>query len=88
LYCVKTRAFAWEKRGDGSVSVWFRVAPDSQQELISADPEIFFLPPNSWDRDWVGMRLDRNTDWQRVAPLIRTSYRLVAPKRLAARVPD
>jgi hypothetical protein len=33
------------------------------------------------------MRLDDGPDWEEVALLVRRSYRLVAPKRLAALVP-
>jgi predicted DNA-binding protein (MmcQ/YjbR family) len=32
----------------------------------------------------VGARLDGRPDWDEVAALVRRSYRLIAPKRLAA----
>jgi predicted DNA-binding protein (MmcQ/YjbR family) len=35
----------------------------------------------------VGLRLDtRKVDWDEVAEIVATSYRLIAPKRLAALV--
>jgi hypothetical protein len=37
-------------------------------------------------KGWVGVRLDRRTDWDEVAELIATSYYLIAPKRLARQV--
>jgi hypothetical protein len=33
-------------------------------------------------------RLDQTTDWDEVAALIRRSYRMTAPKRMAMLVPD
>jgi predicted DNA-binding protein (MmcQ/YjbR family) len=52
--------------------------------LVGADPERFFAPPYVGPKGWVGMRLDRDPDWAEVAVLVRRSYGLVAPKRLAA----
>jgi hypothetical protein len=34
------------------------------------------------------MRLDRRPNWDEVALLVRRSYRLTAPKKLAARVDE
>ena len=36
---------------------------------------------------WVTVQLDDPVDWDQVDRLIRQSYRLIAPKRLAAQVP-
>ncbi len=85
---VRGRIFAMEKRGDGRVSVWCKAAPGSQQMLVGADPGTFFIPPYVGHKGWVGMRLDRSPDWAEVAVLVRRSYRLVAPKRLAALVEE
>jgi predicted DNA-binding protein (MmcQ/YjbR family) len=39
-------------------------------------------------RGWVGLRLDRGkVDWAEVEELVRYSYGLVAPKRLAKESP-
>jgi predicted DNA-binding protein (MmcQ/YjbR family) len=35
-------------------------------------------------KGWVGVRLDHEPDWDEVAAIVRRSYRLIAPKRLAA----
>jgi len=85
---VKDKIFAMEKRGDGRVSVWFKAPPGSQQVLIGADPDTFFRPPYVGHKGWVGMRLDAKPDWKEVAALMRRSYRLTAPKKLAAMVPE
>ncbi len=83
---VRDRIFAMEKRGDGRVSVWCKAPPGSQEILVGSDPETFFVPPYVGHKGWVGMRLDDEPDWSEVEALVRRSYRLTAPKRLAAGV--
>jgi len=83
---VRGRIFAMEKRGDGRISLWCKAPPGSQLVLTGADPERFFVPPYVGAKGWIGVRLDNGPDWEEVAALIRRSYRLIAPKRLAALV--
>ena len=83
---VRERIFAMEKHGDGRVSLWCKAPPGSQMVLVGADPERFFVPPYVGHKGWVGVRLDRDPDWDEVAALVERSYRLIAPKRLAAMV--
>ena len=83
---VRDRIFAMEKRGDGRVSLWCKAPPGNQAVLVGADPATFFVPPYVGPKGWVGMRLDRRPDWKEVATLVRRSYRLIAPRRLAATV--
>jgi predicted DNA-binding protein (MmcQ/YjbR family) len=82
---VRDKIFAMVKTGDGRISVWCKAPPGSQQVLVGADPETFFVPPYVGPIGWVGMRLDGRPDWDEVAALVIRSYRLVAPKRLAAK---
>ena len=83
---VREKFFAMEKRGDGRVSVWCKAPAGSQMVLVGADPQRFFVPPYVGHKGWIGMRLDDGPDWGEVARVIRRSYRLIAPKRLAALV--
>jgi hypothetical protein len=83
---VRDRIFAMERRGDGRVSLWCKAPMGSQTILIGADPERFFVPPYVGHKGWVGMRLDSAPDWGEVAALVKRSYRLTAPKRLAVLV--
>lgn len=85
---VRDKIFAMEKRGDGRISIWCKAAPGSQATLVGADPETFFVPPYVGHKGWIGMRLDRKRDWDEVAEVVRRSYRLTAPKKLAALVGD
>jgi hypothetical protein len=68
--------------------VWCKAPPGVQAILIGAAPERFFAPPYVGPKGWIGVRLDRGTDWPEVEALIRRSYRMTAPKRLAALVPE
>lgn len=85
---VRDKIFAMEKRGDGRVSVWCKAAPGSQEVLVGADPETFFVPPYVGHKGWVGMRLDADPDWGEVAVVVARSYKLIAPKKLAALVAE
>jgi predicted DNA-binding protein (MmcQ/YjbR family) len=83
---LRDKIFAMEKRGDRRISVWCKAPPGSQTVLVGADPERFFVPPYLGHKGWVGMRVDDAPDSDEVALLVRRSYRLIAPKRLAALV--
>ena len=83
---VRDKIFAMLKQGNGRPSLWCKAPPGSQMVLVGADPARFFVPPYVGHKGWVGMRLDRKPDWKEVAELVRRSYRLTAPKRLAAQM--
>lgn len=83
---VRGKIFAMPKRGDGRMSLWIKAPEGSQSILIGADPKRFFIPPYVGPKGWVGVRLDDDPDWEEVSALLRRSYRLIAPKRLAKRV--
>jgi predicted DNA-binding protein (MmcQ/YjbR family) len=71
---------------EGPLAIHLKGAPGAQDALVHADPETFYSPPYSGHNGWIGVNLDGRTDWGIVEELIRDSYRLVAPKRLAAQV--
>jgi predicted DNA-binding protein (MmcQ/YjbR family) len=81
---VRDKIFAMLKSGDGRPSVWFKAPEGVQEVLTGADPARFFRPPYVGHKGWVGMRLDNGPDWADVAQLLRRSYRMTAPKKLAA----
>ncbi len=83
---VRGKIFAMPRQDDGRISVWCKAPPGSQLILIGADPERFFAPPYVGPRGWIGVRLDEAPDWTEVAGLVRRSYRLIAPRRLAVMV--
>ena len=85
---VRARIFAMPKRGDGRVSLWCKAPPGMQDVLLGADPERYFVPPYVGHHGWIGVRLDVPVEWDEVADLVLESYRLTAPKRLAALLPS
>ena len=62
--------------------------PGAQEQLIAEDPDQFFRPPYVGHRGWVGVRIDRNPDWDEIAAIVADAYRLVAPKRLIAQLDE
>jgi YjbR protein len=61
----------------------FRSASQEIDALLNTGSP-FFKP--TWAPDVVGMVLADGTDWDEVAELLTDSYRLLAPKKLAARI--
>jgi hypothetical protein len=57
-----------------------------QAALVGANPERFFVPPYVGPKGWIGIELEGGPDWDEVADLIEESYRMTAPKRLAAQL--
>jgi hypothetical protein len=67
---------------DGRLAIWCNAPPGMQTNLVREDPARFFVPPYVGVRGWVGVRLDRDPDWEQVADQIVLAYRLSAPKQL------
>ena len=79
-------SFHVDHHGDGLVAVWCKAVAEFQQDLVDTDPEIFFVPPYVGPSGWVGIRLDRDVDWELVAEVLEEGYRLVAPRRALAQL--
>jgi hypothetical protein len=65
-----------------------KAPPGNQDIMVRANPDRFFVPPYVGPSGWIGVNLDGDIDWKELDMLLRDSYRLTAPKRLAARVED
>ncbi|MEU5876658.1 MmcQ/YjbR family DNA-binding protein [Spirillospora sp. NPDC047279] len=87
---VRGKTFGWytsDHHGDDREALTCKAAPGEQESLIAADPDRFFRPAYLGHRGWIGVRLDvAGVDWDEVAEMAAESYRLVAPKRLAAQL--
>ena len=68
----------------GRPATWLKAGPANQPFLVRTAPDRFFVPPYVGSSGWVGVWLDGDVDWQEVGALVRDSWRLTAPKRLAA----
>ena len=89
-FSVSKKVFVYylnDHHGDGIVSFCCKVLPGENQQLIASNPQKFYMPAYVGPRGWVALRLDRRTvDWAEVKELVRCSYLLTAPKRLAQRI--
>jgi hypothetical protein len=71
-----------DHHGDGRLALWVAAPPGAQEELVDLEPERFFRPPYVGHRGWLGVRLDRDVDWDEIAGIVEDAYRQVAPKIL------
>ena len=81
-------AAAGNHHGKGIAGVWVKSTHVNQDLLLRSDPDRFFVPPYVGPSGWVGIRLDVKPDWDVVAELLRDAYRLIAPKKLRARLDE
>jgi predicted DNA-binding protein (MmcQ/YjbR family) len=72
--------------GAEHVAVWLPARPGVQESLIEEYPEYCFRPPYVGHKGWIGVRIDRDPDWNVVAGLVREAYREVASPRLLTRL--
>jgi hypothetical protein len=61
--------------------LWVASTPETQQELIAGNPDMFFRPPYVGHRGWIGIRLDSGPDWQEIAELLQDAHTLIASRR-------
>ncbi len=73
-----------DHHGDGRFAIWCAAGPGAQGILVDADPERFFVPPYVGHRGWLGLRLDRELDWDEVAGIVEDAYAEIAPAELVA----
>ena len=78
----------WRPMEDGTGALWCKAPQGVQEMLVEADPDRFFRPPYVGPKGWIGLVLDRGTDWEEVAALVRRSWRMTAGKRLSATLPE
>ncbi len=89
-FAGKGKAFAMlddHHHGSPHLSVWLPAGLGAQEALVESAPERFFRPPYVGARGWVGIVLDTGPDWPQVAWLVEQAFRLVAGKRLVAKLP-
>jgi predicted DNA-binding protein (MmcQ/YjbR family) len=91
-FLIRKKTFAYflnDHHGDGIVAINCKVLPGDNKTLADAQPRRFHLPGYVASKGWVGLRLDvGEIDWDEVSELVRGSYQLIAPKRLAKLVED
>ena len=87
---VRKKTFAYylfDHHGDGRIALCCKAAPGEMSRLVEDDPRRFFVPCYLGARGWISLRLDLpRVNWAEVSYLVRTAYRLCAPRSLSARV--
>ncbi len=73
---------------EGFTSIWVPAPPGVQEELVEDEPERFYRPQYVGPSGWVGVRLDREVDWDEIDAMLREAYRMKAPKTLARQLDD
>ena len=79
--------FANNHHNDGRIAVYCPVPLGYQPVLLEAAPEKFFYPPYVGVRGWIGIHLGQVEDEELLSHL-REAWRLIAPKKLAAELPQ
>lgn len=72
--------------GAPHLSVWLPAPLGVQEALVAADPKRYFRPPYVGHKGWIAVVLDTKPDWGVVAELVQQGYRLVAHRRLVAKL--
>ena len=89
-FLVRKKTFAYflnNHHGDAIVSICCKVLSGDNAALVQSDPKRFYLPAYIGSRGWVALRLDtESVDWEDVSELLKTSYVLCAPKKLASAI--
>ena len=83
---VRNKIFCSQIVRDDRPALMCKAPAGSQAILVGADPKRFFVPRYVGHKGWIGMCLDKGVDWREVAEIVKRSYRMTAPKKLAVRV--
>jgi predicted DNA-binding protein (MmcQ/YjbR family) len=82
---VREKIFAMAGDGTaGRLALSCKARPGLQAALVETDPNRFYVPPYVGSKGWIGVYLGDETDWDELADLVEESYRMTAPKRVAA----
>ncbi|MDQ3785225.1 MAG: MmcQ/YjbR family DNA-binding protein [Actinomycetota bacterium] len=73
---------------DDRLAFWCAAPEGAQDELTASDPAHYFIPPYVGHRGWLGVFLDVELDWEEIADLVVEAYRVVAPKKLLAKLDE
>ena len=67
---------------DGNIGIWCAAPVGAQEALVAEEPDRFFRPPYVGGRGWLGVRLDRDVDWNETRAIIEDAYRCIATPTL------
>lgn len=82
---VREKIFASAGAEGGVWSFGMKTSHEMQAGLVATDSR-FSVAAYVGKHGWISMRVDDDIDWNQVRALVVESYRMIAPKTLAARV--
>ncbi len=85
-YKVRGKSFAYftiNHHGDGRVALWLKAPEGAQQQFVSLDPDVYFVPQYVGPRGWLGMELNGAVSWGEVRARVREAWETAAPDTLA-----
>jgi hypothetical protein len=84
---VRGKRFGWfleDHHGDGRLALNLKAANGVSRALVAKAPSRFHVPKYVGHHGWIGVSLDFPVpDWNEISELLKDSYLLTAPKRLA-----
>jgi predicted DNA-binding protein (MmcQ/YjbR family) len=78
---VRGKNFVFTNQEASSLS--FKLPKEEAAAVVATEPTIEPTGYGLGRHGWVSMTVDDDTDWQQLEEWVRTSYTLVAPKKLA-----
>ena len=79
---VRDKLFAMTSEDGASMTC--KAPPGDQTMLVASDPDRYFVPPYVGNKGWIGIRLHPGLEWDEISEIAEESYRMTAPKKLAA----
>lgn len=71
--------------GDGRLGIWCAAPAGAQEALVSAAPASYYVPAYVGHLGWIGLRLDRDTDWEEIAGVVEDAWLTRAPRTSIAK---
>lgn len=83
-FFVKKKCFAYflnNHHDDGRLALWCMAPPGVQAMLVDSNPDLYFIPPYVGVSGWVGVRLDKDSEWPQIAAVLEGAYEARAAKK-------
>lgn len=84
---VRDKIFASFGEGEGRGSYGVKTTLELQAALVDSDPR-FTVARYVGKHGWISVAMTGKIDWAEVEELVRGSYRMIAPKRLARQLDE
>jgi predicted DNA-binding protein (MmcQ/YjbR family) len=72
--------YADNHHGDGRTALWCNAEIENRDAAVEEDPQNYFVPPYVGCKGWIGVRLDRSLEWEAIAGVVSSAYKVSLPK--------